>query len=61
MPKVVVYVRAEDARVIEATEGRAIEQWVRSLVRDEVAKWHKRKSGVTGEVVYLSFPDEEGA
>jgi hypothetical protein len=43
MPKVVVYVRAEDARVIEATEGRAIELWVRSVVRDEIAHWHLSK------------------
>jgi len=40
VPKIVVYVRAEDARVIEATEGREIQQWVRTIVREEISKWH---------------------
>ena len=55
MPKVVIYVRAEDARVIEATEGRAIELWVRTLVRDEIARWHTRRAH-PGQVV--SMPEQ---
>jgi predicted RNase H-like nuclease (RuvC/YqgF family) len=47
MPKVVVYVRAEDARVIESVEGHDIELWVRSVVRDEISHWHARRSGHT--------------
>lgn len=52
MPKVVVYVRAEDARVIAATEGREIEAWVRTVVRDEIAKWHSKGKRV-GEVIQI--------
>lgn len=44
MPKVVVYVRAEDARAIEATEGRDIELWVRAIVRDEINTWHDKRA-----------------
>lgn len=43
MPKVVVYVRADDARMIEATEGRTIETWVRSTVKDQISHWHARR------------------
>lgn len=31
-PKVVVYVRAEDARTIEAIEGKPIEEFVRRAI-----------------------------
>lgn len=48
MPKVVVYVRAEDARAIEATEGREIQQWVRAVVRDEIKTWHDRRAYKVG-------------
>ena len=44
MPKVVVYVRADDARVIEATEGREIQNWVRTLVREEISRWHDKRA-----------------
>lgn len=44
MPKIVVYVRAEDARVIEATEGRDIAPWVRAMVRDGINKWHENRA-----------------
>ena len=44
-PKVVVYVREDDARVIQATEGREIQQWVRTVVREEIARWHDKRAG----------------
>lgn len=43
MPKVVVYIRADDARMISATEGRDIDKWVRTVVREQVAHWHARR------------------
>ena len=45
MPKVVVYVKVDDARVIEATEGRTIEAWVRTTLREQIAHWHARQTG----------------
>ena len=33
MPKVIVYVRAEDARTIEAIDGKLIDEWVREAVK----------------------------
>lgn len=45
MPKVVVYIRADDARMIEATEGREIDAWVRTIVRDQISHWHARRMG----------------
>lgn len=33
MPKVIVYVRAEDARTIEAIDRKAIDEWVREAVK----------------------------
>ena len=44
MPKVVVYVRAEDARVIESVEGYEIDEWVRMLVRDQIARFHEKRA-----------------
>lgn len=49
MPKVVVYVRADDARVIEATEGREIQQWVRTIVREEIERWHEGRASALGK------------
>lgn len=48
MPKVVVYVRAEDARVIEATEGREIDKWVRTIVKEQISKWHGTRARQLG-------------
>lgn len=48
MPKIVVYVRADDARVIEATEGREIGPWVRALVRDEISEWYSKRAEALG-------------
>lgn len=45
MPKVVVYIKVDDARAIEATEGRTIEAWVRTTLREQISHWHARKSG----------------
>lgn len=39
MPKVVVYVRAEDARAIEAQSGQAIADWTRDKVANAVENW----------------------
>jgi hypothetical protein len=39
MPKAVVYVRAEDARTIEAIEGTPIAEWVREQVQIAIEKW----------------------
>ena len=47
-PKVVIYVRADDARVIEATEGREIGPWVRTIVREEIARWHETRASALG-------------
>jgi hypothetical protein len=43
VPKVVVYVRAEDARAIAAITGRDIAEWVREQVADAIVKWHTDK------------------
>ena len=43
MPKVVVYVRADDARIIEAGENRDIDEWVRMVVREQIIRWHSRR------------------
>lgn len=43
MPKVVVYVRADDARMIEATEHKTIDTWVRATVKDQISHWHARQ------------------
>lgn len=48
MPKVVVYVRAEDARVIENRDGYPIDEWVRRAVRDEISKFHDRRARALG-------------
>lgn len=42
MPKVVVYVRADDTRTIEAVEGKEIEEWVREVVAYTIKKWHEQ-------------------
>ena len=66
MPKVVVYVRADDARVIEATEGREIANWVRTIVREEIEHWHdKRLGAIASQRMPRQWlrtePPEEGA
>jgi hypothetical protein len=42
VPKVVVYVKAEDARTIEAVEQKEVDKWVRELVQYGIAKWHEQ-------------------
>lgn len=42
MPKVVVYVKAEDARSIEAIEQKEIDDWVRELVKYAVQQWREQ-------------------
>lgn len=64
VPKIVVYVRADDARVIQATEGREIGQWVRTLVREEIEHWHsRRRSALDAQRMPRQWRrfDEEGA
>lgn len=41
-PKVVTYVKADDARAIEAIEKKEIEVWVREVVAFAVKKWHEQ-------------------
>lgn len=36
MPKVVVYVRAEDARTISASTGKSIEEWTRRALAEAI-------------------------
>ncbi len=65
-PKVIVYIRADDARVIEATEGREIANWVRTVVRDEIERWHEGRATALGaqrlpKQWMRMEPDEEGA
>lgn len=42
MPKVIVYVRAEDARTIEAIDAKAIEEWVRDAVKVAIEERKER-------------------
>lgn len=39
MPKVVVYVRADDARAIEAQSGQTIGDWTRDKVANAIEVW----------------------
>lgn len=48
MPKIVVYVRADDARLIEKMEECEIELWVRALVRDGISDWHTKRIEALG-------------
>ena len=41
MPKVQVYVRADDARAIEAMEHCSLRDWVRAQVAKAVADWQR--------------------
>ena len=43
MPKVVVYIRASDAKELEV-EGKDVSQWVRELVRYALEKRKEAKS-----------------
>jgi hypothetical protein len=43
MPKAVVYVRAEDARAIEAIESVAIADWVRERVAEALEAWKSER------------------
>jgi hypothetical protein len=43
MPKVVIYIRAADARAIEAREEKEIEAWVRGLVARAVEAWKEKQ------------------
>ena len=47
-PKVAVYVRAGDARIIEAIEGHDIQLFVRSVVRDAITAWHDERAKAVG-------------
>ena len=44
MPKIVVYVRADDARSIEAIEQKPVADWVRELVQYGVDKWREQQA-----------------
>lgn len=39
MPKVVVYVRADDARAIEAETGQDIAEWTREALAKAIELW----------------------
>lgn len=39
MPKVVVYVKAEDARTIASLSGKTIEDWVRDTLKTSIELW----------------------
>lgn len=39
MPKVIVYVRAEDARTIETTQDKVIAEWVRDTLATAIEAW----------------------
>ena len=43
MPKVVVYVKADDARTIEAIEKKEVDVWVRELVQYGIEKWREQQ------------------
>jgi hypothetical protein len=45
MPKVVVYVRAEDARTIEAATGQEIGEWTRQAIQTWKAVQAERNAG----------------
>jgi hypothetical protein len=52
MPKVMVYVRAEDARLVESVIfSESLEQWVRRQVRNALAEL-RRVSKAGGEVTH---------
>ena len=44
MPKVVVYVRADDARNIEATTSQSIDSWVRSTLAIAIELWKQTQA-----------------
>lgn len=44
MPKVVVYIRAEDARSIELLAGREVAEWVREQVAKALAEWKAERA-----------------
>ncbi|GIV03702.1 MAG: hypothetical protein KatS3mg015_2532 [Fimbriimonadales bacterium] len=44
MPKVIVYIRANDARSIEALEHIPIAEWVRKQVAEAVSAWTKEQA-----------------
>lgn len=39
MPKVIVYVRADDARNIEATTGKPVADWTRDTLAKAIELW----------------------
>jgi hypothetical protein len=41
MPKIVVYVRAEDARTIAAMEKKSIEEWTRQTLARAIEDWKR--------------------
>lgn len=43
MPKAVVYIRAEDARSIEAIEGKPIADWVREQLAIVIKEWKRER------------------
>ena len=43
MPKAIVYVRADDARAIEAVTGKEIAEWVREQVAIAVDQWKAQR------------------
>lgn len=44
MPRVVVYVRAEDARTIEATTGKPIAEWTRETLATAISLWKQAQA-----------------
>lgn len=49
MPKVVVYVRADDERNIESTTGKRIDDWVRETVAIQIELWKQAQAARRAE------------
>jgi hypothetical protein len=44
MPKIVVYVRAEDSRTIESITGKEIADWTREAVAKAIESWKESQA-----------------
>lgn len=51
MPKVIVYVRADDARAIEMFESKPVAIWVREQVAASIKRWRRERSATAVSVV----------
>ena len=60
MPKVVVYVRIDDAHIIEADEQCEIGDWVRTVVREQIMRLHARRVIGGGQVIQLPLQQRKG-